>query len=130
MVYREFMDLTDDEIKYIIKDIFPYTTKIDNIIRDPKFNQISCDIYIMEEYPDVPDTLDLMVPAFGEEGITTHDFSLTDKELWKWKQFLLAKGCDERLKDNPYLEFNETDISKGENDGKLYERTSPIRVDR
>ena len=47
MVYREFMDLTDDEIKYIIKDIFPYTTKIDNIIRDPQFNQISCDIYIM-----------------------------------------------------------------------------------
>lgn len=83
MVYREFMDLTDDEIKYIIKDIFPYTTKIDNIIRDPQFNQISCDIYIMEEYPDIPDTLDLMVPAFGEEGITTHDFSLTDKELWK-----------------------------------------------
>lgn len=110
MVYREFMDLTDDEIKYIIKDIFPYTTKIDNIIRDPQFNQISCDIYIMEEYPDIPDTLDLTVPAFGEEGITTHDFSLTDKELWKWKQFLLAKGCDERLKDNPYLEFNGTDI--------------------
>ena len=113
MVYREFMDLIDDEIKYIIKDIFPYTSKIDNIIRDPQFNQISCDIYIMEEYPDIPDTLDLMVPAFGEEGITTHDFSLTDKELWKWKQFLLAKGCDERLKDNPYLEFNETDISNG-----------------
>lgn len=114
MVYREFMDLTDDEIKYIIKDIFPYTSKIDNIIRDPRFNQISCDIYIMEEYPDIPDTLDLMVPAFGEEGIKTHDFSLTDKELWKWKQFLLAKGCDERLKDNPYLEFNETDIQDGD----------------
>lgn len=104
MIYREFMDLTDDEIKYIIKDIFPYTIKIDNIIRDPKFNQISCDIYIMEEYPDIPDTLDLMVPAFGQDGITTHDFSLTNEELWKWKQFLLAKGCDERLKDNPYLE--------------------------
>nr|DAZ13704.1 MAG TPA: hypothetical protein [Caudoviricetes sp.] len=26
----------------------------------------------------------------------------------------MAKGCDERLKDNPYLEFNETDIQDGD----------------
>lgn len=77
---------------------------MENGVEKTSCDQISCDIYIMEEYPDIPDTLDLMVPAFGEEGITTHDFALTDEELWKWKQFLLAKGCDEHLKDNPYLE--------------------------
>lgn len=37
-------------------------------------------------------------------GIETHDFTLTIEEEWKWKQFLLAKGCDYRLKDNPYME--------------------------
>ena len=29
--YREFMDLTDEEIIFIIKDIFPQTTRVDNI---------------------------------------------------------------------------------------------------
>ena len=51
--YREFMDLTDDEIIFIIKDIFPTTSKVDNINRCVKWNTISCDIYIVEEYPDI-----------------------------------------------------------------------------
>lgn len=104
--YRNFMDLTDEEIEFIIKDIFPYTSRVDNIERDVKWNRISCDIYIMEEYPDIPDTLDLELPSFDSCGITTHDFDLTKEEELKWKQFLLAKGCDYRLKDNPYLETN------------------------
>lgn len=97
--YREFMDLTDDEIIFIIKDIFPTTPKVDNIHRDVKWNTMSCDVYIMEECPDYADTLDLNLT-----GIETHDFTLTEEEELKWKQFLLAKGCDYRLKDNPYLE--------------------------
>ena len=98
------MDLTDEEIVFIIKDIFPHTTRVDNIERDTKWNRMSCNIYIMEEYPDIADTLDLEIPSFNNpEGITTHDFELTKEELLKWEQFLLAKGCDYRLKDNPYL---------------------------
>ena len=50
-------------------------------------------------YLDVSDTLDLSLNT-----IKTHDFILTDGELLKWSQFLLAKGCDHRLKDNPYIE--------------------------
>lgn len=96
--YREFLDLTDEEITFIIKDIFPYTSRVDNIERDQRSDTISCDIYIMEEYPDYADVLDLSL-----SGIETHDFTLTTEEEWKWKQFLLAKGCDNRLKDNPYL---------------------------
>ncbi len=96
---REFLSLTDEEIKFIIKDIFPYTKEINNIERDKKWNRISCDIYIMEEYPEYADTLDLSL-----ENIKTHDFMLTNDEILKWKQFLLAKGCDYRLKDNPYME--------------------------
>ena len=97
--YREFMSLTDGEIRFIIKDIFPNTRRVDNIKRDKMWDRISCDIYIMEEYPHIADTLDLDIAE-----ITTHDFSLTNEEELKWKQFLLAKGCDYRLKDNPYIE--------------------------
>lgn len=96
--YIELLDLTDEEIIFIIKDIFPYTSRVDNIERDRKSNSISCDIYIMDEYPDYADMLDLTL-----DGIETHDFTLTHEEEWKWKQFLLAKGCDYRLKDNPYM---------------------------
>jgi hypothetical protein len=106
--YREFLDLTDEEIIFIIKEIFPDTPRVDNIIRDKKWNRISCDIYIMEEYPDYADTLDLEVPSMSEpDGISTHDFTLTRAELWKWQQYLLAKGVDERLKDNPYMKQTE-----------------------
>ena len=45
MEYRDFMSLTDDEIIFIITDIFPYTKKVDNIVRDQKSRCISCDIY-------------------------------------------------------------------------------------
>lgn len=34
--YREFIDLTDEEIEFVIKDIFPYTKCVDNIERDKK----------------------------------------------------------------------------------------------
>ena len=112
MKYRDFMSLTDDEIIFIITDIFPYTKKVDNIVRDQKSRCISCDIYIMDEYPEYADTLDLTVPSGYDQGIATHDFSLTDGELWKWKQYLLAKGCDQRLKDNPYLEIMSDDNEK------------------
>lgn len=95
--YKEFLDLTDEEIEFIINDIF-HPIKVDNIQRNKKCNSISCDIYIMEEYPEFADTLDLYV-----NKIMTHDFLITEDENFKWEQFLLAKGCNVLLKDNPYL---------------------------
>lgn len=97
--YREFPSLTDEEIEFIIRDIFPYTKDVNNIKRDKDSDMIYCDIYIMEEYPNLSDTLHLSL-----NDITTYDFTLTNEETWKWSQFLLAKGCDYRLKDNPYME--------------------------
>lgn len=99
MKYREFLDLTDKEIIFIIKDIFPNTSRVDNIEKDRNCNMIYCDIYIMEEHPDYADTLYLSL-----QGMGTHEFMITHEEELKWKQFLLAKGCDYRLKDNPYLD--------------------------
>lgn len=41
--YREFLDLTDEEIEFILKDIF-HCSKVENIHRDKKFNNITAEI--------------------------------------------------------------------------------------
>lgn len=43
MNYREFLSLTDEEIEFIVRDIFD-TVNIENIERDPIDNTITCDI--------------------------------------------------------------------------------------
>ena len=102
MKYRDFLELTDEEIVFIMKEIFPNAFRVDNVERDKKWRRISCDIYIMEEEPDFADEIE-----FDANGnMSTHDFMITQDEEFKLKQFLLAKGCDERLKDNPYLSKN------------------------
>lgn len=102
IAYREFMSLTDEEIKEIMLDIF-VTERVDNIQRDEKWGRITCDIYIMEEYPDCADEIVMELPSVHSCGLSTHDFEIAHEEYWKWQQWLLAKGCDERLKDNPYI---------------------------
>lgn len=103
MQYREFLSLTDEEIKFILNDIFSpidigEIERVDNDL-------IRADIFIMPEYPGIADTIDL-TPV----DMDTHDFDLSGEETWKWTQFLLAKGIDERLKDNPYLEQETPEI--------------------
>ena len=100
--YREFLNLTDEEIVFIMREIFPHASRIDNVQRDEKWQRITVDVYLMEEESDFADEIDLEANGM----MTTHDFEITAGEEWKFKQFLLAKGCDERLKDNPYLEDN------------------------
>ena len=41
--YREFLDLTDEEIKFILTDIFN-PIKIENIQRDKEFDEITAEI--------------------------------------------------------------------------------------
>lgn len=99
--YREFLNLTDEEIEFIINDIF-HPVKVDNIQRDKDFNEITADITTIwndgEENFNVTDEITLTTKKI------IVNFSLTKNDLLKWQQFLLAKGCDYRLKDNPYLE--------------------------
>lgn len=101
--YREFLDLTDEEIEFILKDIF-HCSKVENIHRDKKFNNITAEITTTwdvgePEYSEITDEITLT-----ENSIDEVDFSLAKGDLLKWKQFLLAKGCDYRLKDNAYME--------------------------
>lgn len=99
--YRKFLNLTDEEIEFIINDIF-HPVKVDNIQRDKDFNEITADITTTwndgEENFNVTDEITLTTKKI------IVNFSLTKNDLLKWQQFLLAKGCDYRLKDNPYLE--------------------------
>ena len=107
MNYREFLSLTDEEIEFIVRDIFD-TVNIENIERDPIDNTITCDIttdgWSVGENEDfvITDTLTLSEPTPLDPGIDV-DFSLDQNHIKKWRQFCIAKGCNPYLKDNSYL---------------------------
>lgn len=106
--YREFLDLTDEEIKFILTEMFN-PTKIENIKRNKEYNEITAEITTDgwdngdgEEF-EIEDVITLNIPKIDSCGLEV-DFYLTSENKLKWRQFLLAKGCDYRLKDNPYME--------------------------
>lgn len=106
--YREFLSLTDEEIKFILTEMFN-PTKIVNIERDKEWNKITVEMTTGGwddgeggEF-EIEDIITLKMPTVYDCGLEV-DFSLTSEDKLKWEQFLLAKGCDYRLKDNPYME--------------------------
>ena len=103
MKYREFLDLTDDEIRKIVTDIF-HPVKIENIKRYKKWNNFTIDI-TTDGWGDgeggtmeITDNIELTMDDISV------DFHVEPEDKWKWQQFLLAKGCNKLLKDNPYLD--------------------------
>lgn len=109
MKYREFLSLTDEEIEFIVKDIFA-AERVENIKRDEKWNEITCDITTGgwcdgDEKFSITDILTLKAPTLTDCGLSI-DFSINDEEKIKWRQFCLAKGCSDYFEDNPYLEDN------------------------
>ena len=106
--YREFLSLTDEEIKFILTEMFN-PTKIVNIERDKEWNKITVEMTTGGwddgeggEF-EIEGIITLKMPTVYDCGLEV-DFSLTSEDKLKWEQFLLAKGCDYRLKDNPYME--------------------------
>ena len=111
MKYREFLDLTDNEINFILTDIFN-PVKIENIQRHPEWNTITVemttdgwDIGDSEEI-EITDEVTLSMPIAADCGIQIY-CALDSNDYLKWKQFCLAKGCNPLLKDNPYLDKKE-----------------------
>lgn len=102
--YREFLSLTDEEVRFILNEIFQ-PVKVENIKRDKKWNEITAEMTTdgwgveedSDETTEITDVIELTV-----DGMNV-DFSLTSEDILKYQQFLLAKGCDERLKNNPYM---------------------------
>ena len=102
MKYREFLDLTDDEIRQIVTDIF-HPVKIENIKRYKKWNNFTVDI-TTDGWGDgeggtmeITDNIELTMDDISV------DFHVEPEDKGKWQQFLLAKGCNKLSKDNPYL---------------------------
>lgn len=102
MKYREFLDLTDDEIKQIVTDIF-HPVKIENIERHKKWNNFTVDITTDGWRTREGDTMEITDNITLTINDIFVDFHVEPKDEWKWQQFLLAKGCNKLLKDNPYL---------------------------
>ena len=98
---RKFDSLTNDEIKRFLNMEFNLNKDISDkdIIRNG--DEIDVTVYMMEEYPDISDTLTLSI-----DGIDTNDFD-TEQESFHWQQYLLSKGIHPLLENNPYLQNNE-----------------------
>lgn len=102
--YREFLSLTDEEVRFILNEIFQ-PVKVENIKRDKEWNEITAEMTTdgwgveedSDETTEITDVIELTV-----DGMNV-DFSLTSEDILKYQQFLLAKGCDIRLKNNPYM---------------------------
>lgn len=104
LVYRDFLELTDDDIRFIVNKIFN-SDGIGDISRSKKFREITCCVVMTWKvddenisYEDIEDEL-----IFKENGIQG-DFSITKADELEWRKYLMAKGCHFLLRDNPYIE--------------------------
>ena len=99
--YRKLTDLTDEEIKFAINDIIQ-PVYIGEIKRDYKWDTIDVDITIDWGEDGKEDLItDTITLYYDKLSVPWYDHG---NDNYKWRQFLLAKGCNELLKDNPYLE--------------------------
>jgi len=121
---RKITDLTNEEIKEIVSDIFK-ARKITCIKRYRNSEEVTCKIYTEWE-PDEPggkpivlaDELTLRNPfVYGSKAIAV-DMSLKSEDYKKLKQYCYAhgvtEGVDDYLHDNPYLK------KKGEDSDDFY----------
>ena len=109
---RDFMSLTDDEIRQVVNDIFQ-PKKITCIRRHKRDDEITCKIYtewegdkdIGEDDFVIADELTLMDPfTYGVDAIHI-DMSVGPEDYRILKQFCFAKGIRPTwiIDDNPYL---------------------------
>ena len=110
---KRFTDLTDDEIRQIVMDIFQ-PKKITCIERRKRDDEIICKIYTEwgtgkenDETIVTADILTLKDPfRYGRRAIQV-DFSVTEKDYRMLKQFCFAKGVtahyDSPAKNNRYM---------------------------
>ena len=115
MEYREFLSLTNDEIKQIVTDIFA-AKKVTNIKRSKEWDEITCKIYTEWETTDddgnkipelIPDELTLCDPfKYGQRALQV-EFGLNSSDYVKLKQFCIAKGIlPDWVKNNPYIQLS------------------------
>ena len=117
MEYREFLSLTNDEVKQIVTDIFA-PKKVTNIKRSKKWDEITCKIYTEWESTDddgkkvvelIPDELTLRDPFRYKQNALPVQFQLKTSDYIQLKQFCIAKGIlPDWVKNNPYKKEENT----------------------
>lgn len=112
--YRDFMDITDDEIRQIVTDIFK-PKKISCIKRSKKWEEITCKIYTEwepdegETKPDIIcDELTIRDPWVNSSKSLEINFSVKAEDILLLKKFCFAKGICPYLKENQYIKEEET----------------------
>lgn len=78
--------------------------KIENIARHEKWNCFTVDITTDGWDDGEGGTMEITDNIGLTMDDISVDFSTDAEDDLKWQQFLLAKGCNTLLKDNPYLE--------------------------
>lgn len=104
--YKNITELTDDEIREIVTDLFS-PIKITAIRRNKKQSYISCSIYTEWECDEgttvIRDSLILSDPFEYSTSIMVDGISVHKEDYDKFKRFCLAKGVCIYLKDNEYI---------------------------
>lgn len=100
MQFRKLTDLTDEEVKFIVNDIFK-PKDIKDIVRDEENECITVTITLEWDDGDMVSLIDDDVDFYYEN--ISADFSLNYKDKINWKKFLLSKGCNKLLENNKYL---------------------------
>lgn len=106
MEYRNFGSLRSDEIQEFM-DVAMKEFTVDAISYDEVDDsfKVACHSTWESESDDgelISEDLDDTI-ALYDDGISA-DFEVLGNEKRLWQQFLLAKGCDWRLRNNPFLE--------------------------
>lgn len=113
--YRDFLSLTEEEIKFILTELF-HPIKIENIFRSEDFNEIYADIttdgWLISDDNGNEAATELTDTIILRQNDLYVDFSTNYDDLLKYKQWLFSKGVCELLKDNPYLK-NVDKLEKG-----------------
>ena len=99
--FKLITQLTDDEIKQIINDIFR-PAKIIEISRDATYQEVYVTFESIWGSDIMVDTVTLTMPSGDNNGIRA-DFSLNREDYLLYNQFLLAKGVNRYFRNNPYL---------------------------
>ena len=114
MQYRKITDLTDDEIEFIVFEIYK-PEKITRIIRKPRKEEVVVKVKTQWHYTDdngkdvyYLDTEELILrdPFKNHDGFeydhNTYSFNAYEEQE-KFKKYCLAKGVCYLLKNNIYL---------------------------
>lgn len=111
MQYKEFTELSNEEIRFIVDDLF-HPEQIGQIRYDLGWKEYEVEI-TCQPIQDIP--ADVRHIRLCPNAIYA-DFTLTNEAYTeiqhKWQQYLLAKGCNLLLQDNPYLDNRKEQLKE------------------